>query len=351
MLRAPPPAAAALADEEVDGGGGDTAKEVFCEYVSSVTRGKKHPGDIAEASSLSAIPLPPTSYPLFDALPPAVVDEGRLSQLQLEGILYACARHQHILPSGERAGFFIGDGAGVGKGRQIAGAILDNYARGRRRAVWLSTSADLHYDATRDLRDLGAHGIPVINNLQALDRANKALGLPRELQEGVLFVTYATLVSGAVGGRSRLDQVVEWVKGAAFDGLLVFDECHKAKNSGGGGGGAGRSKEGSQGGTKVAAAVIELQRRLPRARVLYASATGVSEVANMAYMAARMHLSGPGTAFADFDALLESLKKRCARCCAVVVFVAFVCCLCFGALRCVLRDVKQTKTIYKTRCF
>ena len=38
------------------------------------------------------------------------------------------------------AGFFIGDGAGVGKGRQIAGIILDNYARGRRRAVWLSTS-------------------------------------------------------------------------------------------------------------------------------------------------------------------------------------------------------------------
>jgi hypothetical protein len=25
-----------------------------------------------------------------------------------------------------------GDGAGVGKGRQIAGVILDNYARGRR---------------------------------------------------------------------------------------------------------------------------------------------------------------------------------------------------------------------------
>lgn len=38
------------------------------------------------------------------------------------------------------AGFFIGDGAGVGKGRQIAGIILDNHARGRRRAVWLSTS-------------------------------------------------------------------------------------------------------------------------------------------------------------------------------------------------------------------
>ncbi len=52
--------------------------------------------------------------------------------IQLEGILYACSRHQEVLPSGERAGFFIGDGAGVGKGRQIAGCVLDNYARGRR---------------------------------------------------------------------------------------------------------------------------------------------------------------------------------------------------------------------------
>ena len=33
------------------------------------------------------------------------------------------------------AGFFIGDGAGVGKGRQIAGVIIDNYVRGRR-CVW-----------------------------------------------------------------------------------------------------------------------------------------------------------------------------------------------------------------------
>ena len=30
---------------------------------------------------------------------------------------------------------FIGDGAGIGKGRQIAGVILDNFARGRRRSV------------------------------------------------------------------------------------------------------------------------------------------------------------------------------------------------------------------------
>jgi len=39
----------------------------------------------------SAIDLPATDFPLFDALPAAVVDNGLLSRLQLEGVLYACA--------------------------------------------------------------------------------------------------------------------------------------------------------------------------------------------------------------------------------------------------------------------
>ena len=35
-----------------------------------------------------------------------------------------CQRHQTILPSGCRAGFFMGDGAGVGKGRQVRSRIM-----------------------------------------------------------------------------------------------------------------------------------------------------------------------------------------------------------------------------------
>ena len=63
----------------------------------------------------AAIQLPDTDYPLWDSLPKAIVDEGKLSQLQLEGVMYACAKHTEFLPSGERAGMFIGDGAGIGK--------------------------------------------------------------------------------------------------------------------------------------------------------------------------------------------------------------------------------------------
>lgn len=131
-----------------------------------------------------------------------------------------------MLPSGARAGFFIGDGAGVGKGRQISGIVCDNYCRGRTKHVWISTSTDLHADAVRDLRDLGMQ-LPVINNCAALDGATKVGGLSKDFQEGVLFLTYSTLVSGGRGGVSRFEQVFKWLGGADFDGCLIFDECHR----------------------------------------------------------------------------------------------------------------------------
>jgi len=37
--------------------------------------------------------------------------------------MYAGQRHGQLLPNGQRAGYFIGDGTGVGKGRQIAGTV------------------------------------------------------------------------------------------------------------------------------------------------------------------------------------------------------------------------------------
>ena len=64
--------------------------------------------------------------------------------------------------AGSRPGFFLGDGAGVGKGREIAALILDYWRSSPgRRVLWLSVSNDLRYDCQRDLDDVGAQGIPV----------------------------------------------------------------------------------------------------------------------------------------------------------------------------------------------
>jgi hypothetical protein len=73
----------------------------------------------------------------------------------------------------------------------------------------------------------------VIQNAQALD---KSTNTPTE---GCLFLTYSTLISN-VRGRSRLQQLVEWVGGADFDGAVVLDECHKGGWVGGWVGGAGQ---------------------------------------------------------------------------------------------------------------
>ncbi|XP_031566399.1 protein FORGETTER 1-like [Actinia tenebrosa] len=93
---------------------------------------------------------------------------------------------------------------------------------------------------------------------------------------------------------------MDWCGGEAFDGCLIFDECHKAKHFIPG------KEENS---TKVALAVTTIQRLLPKARVVYCSATGVTDVKNMAFME-RLGLWGVGTAFRSFQSFLDSITKR-----------------------------------------
>ena len=135
---------------------------------------------------MSSIALPPCAYPTHETLG-AATDSGALSRLQLEGVAYACQKHLERLPDGvHRAGFMIGDGAGVGKGRQISGIVLDNFARGRARHVWVSSSRDLKRDAERDLADLGCAGLRVIDGVKELERETRAVGLSKSCAEGVL---------------------------------------------------------------------------------------------------------------------------------------------------------------------
>jgi hypothetical protein len=83
------------------------------------------------------------------------------------------------------------------------------------------------------------------------------------------------------------------------DGCILLDECHKAKNF----------NAGNDTGSKVAGCVIELQKRCPNARVVYCSATGISEINNMAYMQ-RLGFWGAGTPFADADRFITAMKNR-----------------------------------------
>ena len=147
-------------------------------------------------------PPAPTYSP---RLPARVVDEGRLSLAQLEAVVYAGQAHSEVLPNGSRKGFFIGDGTGVGKGREISGVILDNLAQGRDKAVWVSFNRGLIEDARRDFAGVG--GDPDLLFFQGDTKAGAAITRER----GILFTTYSTLRGGEQrqvtdqGGRSRAD--------------------------------------------------------------------------------------------------------------------------------------------------
>ena len=55
--------------------------------------------------------------------------------------------------------------------------------------------------------------------------------------------------------------------------------------------------------------MVELQRALPLARVVYCSATGATELADLAYME-RLGLWGPNAEHADFGAFADALGAR-----------------------------------------
>lgn len=123
--------------------------------------GISHPDPIVETSSLASVEPPDVHYEL--KIPERIYSKGALSALQLEAIVYASQKHGEFLPNQHRCGFLIGDGAGVGKGRTIAGVIYENYLHGRKKALWLSVSNDLKFDAQRDFLDIGARKIQVHN--------------------------------------------------------------------------------------------------------------------------------------------------------------------------------------------
>ena len=69
-----------------------------------------------------------------------------------------------------------------------------------------------------------------------------------------------------------------------------------------------KPRESAAVGTKASSTVINLQRRLPMARVVYVSATGASEPAHLSY-AVRLGLYGPGTSFPDFPDFVKAISK------------------------------------------
>lgn len=234
---------------------------------------------------MAAVDSPAASY--TPKIPKELIASGALSDVQLTNIVYAGQAHSQMIPNqNKRKGYFIGDGTGVGKGRQLAGIILDNYMQGRKKALWISKGQNLYPDAQRDWKAMGMDPKEVYSTEKI--KADSQI----KADSGILFSTYDTLANSSKKGKSRIDQIVEWL-GEDFDGVICFDEAHSMGNLLG-----KQSKRGNSKPAQRALAGAELQKRLPNARIVYASATMATDVSEMAF-AERLGLWGPGTQFND----------------------------------------------------
>lgn len=256
---------------------------------------KPHPTSLVEAKTLASIKPPkPAIMPLIKQ---DAVDRGALSDAQLEAITLAVNAHEltfERIVDGDvatfRRGFMLADGTGTGKSNTAAGIIQDSWNRGRRRHV-IFVEKPAHIENFE--RALAMIGTPIkVAHFQDVS-GPKGVVFPA----GAVVVTYAMARTRKDDRYPVIEALTAWMSEGAGDGVVIVDESHNLRNS------PDNAHNPHGYGVDVSRQAIAFSlfdQSLPNARVVYASATGATQLHNLAYMA-RLGLWGPETPYSDFE--------------------------------------------------
>ncbi len=230
--------------------------------------------------------------------------DGLLSDAQLESVIYAGEAHAAISPDRGpstrpsmsspprpttptnavrfRRGWFLGDGTGAGKGRQVAGILLDNWLQGppprglglQIRQADRGRAARLVGARQERLLDHAALALPAGHADPARPKASSSPPMPR------------CAPTSATSKVSRVQQIVDWL-GCRLRRRdhLRRKPCHAERRR------RARANAATRPPRSRAAPGCACSTRCPNARVVYVSATGATTVHNLAY-AQRLGLWG-----------------------------------------------------------
>jgi len=259
-----------------------------------------HPARLIQSATLSTVAPPMAQY--RPRLPRRVIRSGLVSDAQFEFIVAAGQAHSRLLPVDpenpgtppQRVGIFNADGTGAGKTNELLGIALDNRLRGRERTI-------LVLEKKRHLKGFieawAGFGQDPADVVRLWDhKADESL----TMRKGILAITYSMLREMTLdAGHVRVAQIVAWA-GPDFDGPMLFDEAQCMRNAAGDEDQSGKKSQVSMQGLGG----VALQDALPNARVVYASATGATDVHNLGYCT-RLGIWGEGTAFKTRDEFIR----------------------------------------------
>ena len=262
---------------------------------------KKHPTQIIEPSTLAATPYPdPTYKPM---LPVEAIERGFVSDAQFECVTYALQAITAYLPGSPmgprgprmKGGFIIGDGTGVGKTNEFCAVIMDQTLRGKTRHIVV-------VERSKHVKHIG-EGWQMIGGdpRNVMFQGERHATEPLPSRNGIMVTTYALLRD-----ERRYRALLDWAnENETMDGVLVFDEAHNMRNAveDEHKEGAGKRNQSQQG-----MAGVDLQLDLPKAGVIYTSATMATDVYNLGY-AVRLGLWGEGAPFESTSHFINEMHS------------------------------------------